>query len=49
VAVATDTDIANLKPGITRLDLNAPETIADFVERHWALTPSMLPHTAESA
>lgn len=38
VAVATDTDIANLAPGITRLDINTPAAIADFIERHWSLS-----------
>jgi len=49
VAIATDIDIANLKPGIIRLDINAPETIADFMEHHWALTGSSFRSATESA
>lgn len=45
VAVATNTQIANLPPGTTCLDMNDPASVADFVERHWSLTrPSSHPN-----
>lgn len=38
VAVASDDEIRNLNPGISRLDINDASAVADFIEQHWSLT-----------
>lgn len=38
VAVASDTEIGSLDPGIARLSINDAKAVADFIEHHWSLT-----------
>lgn len=49
IAVATDTEIPNLRPEIVCLDMNDPASLADFIERHWSLTRSSGHPARESA
>ncbi len=46
VAVASDVRLERLGKGVTRLNINEPRAVADFIEHHWALqhrTPAQSP------